>query len=135
MLWATNSTPQVLDEDALVAFDTVLCNTNSNAKLNEEDKDTVSITGTGWYVASLRGTLANTSSTAAILSGVRLLANGVEVIGGDIHFNIPASGSIPFAISVPVHVIPAETGTATISWQMTDSATINNATMSLERKI
>lgn len=132
MLWATNAALQSLGEEALVSFDTVLTNTNDNASVED---DMIYISKPGWYVVSLRCVTVNASESAAIQAGVRLLANELPVDGSEAKWKVPISGAVPAYVSVPVRVIPAENGVATLSWQVTDQVNLRDVMLTVERKI
>ena len=130
MLWAYKSTSTLLEEDALIPFDKTICSTNDSASLSE-DYLQVKLYKTGWYIINIEAVLGNSSTSAAIIAGLRLISNDVEIIGSERTFDIPISGSIPVSISVPVYVKPAASGIATVSWQMTDQAIVETAVLSV----
>ena len=132
MLWAHNSTPQTLAENDMVSFDTVICETNHHVAL---DNNAVLIKTPGWYEISIYAVVSNASTSSSAQSGLMLIADGNDVEGSYTSFVVPASGSVPVSISIPVFVKPANEGTATIGWQATEQETINTATIKVERKV
>ena len=132
MLWATNAAIQSIGEDALISFDTVIARTNDNVTVVD---DQILITEPGWYEIAVKGVFINLSSSNAIPAGVRLLSNEEEVPGSETIWNVPASGYIPAYVSMPVHVVPAADGTATLAWQMTNQANLRDVMLMVERKI
>lgn len=132
MLWATNAALQALGEEALVSFDTILDSTNNNVKIVDEEK--IEVTKPGWYEFALRGVFVNTGSTSEITAGIRLVTNETEEVqGSKATWKVPASGSVPAYISIPVHVVTAPSGAATLSWQMTDQVTLKDVMLMVKR--
>lgn len=133
MLWATNEAIQSLGEESLVSFDTIICNTNENATV---DDDQILITQPGWYEISIRGVFVNASTSTAIQVGLQLLANDEPVQGSQMIWKVPTQGKTPAYLSVPVHVLPAASGNvATFSWQVTDQTNLHDVMLTVERKI
>lgn len=132
MLWATNAATQSLGEEALVSFDTIVSRTNDSVAIVNDDQ--IMISKPGWYDVGIRGVFVN-AGTSAALAGVQLLAGETVVPWSKATVNVPASGSMPINISMPVRVIPAPDGTAVLSWQMTDQATLRDVMLTVERII
>lgn len=97
-----------------VPFDTVVHNTNGAAVLKT---DVIEINNPGMYHASCEVVFENDTS-AAIMTGIVLYADGEAVPGAVADISVPASGQASISLPWTVAVKAAQSGKASIGWRV-----------------
>lgn len=99
-----------------VPFDTIVLNTNGNLDLLA---NTIQEKVTGVYDTICQVCVENTSTSAAATVTLKAFADGKAIDGAFVKATVPSSSGAQFlTINWPVNVVAANTGTASISWQI-----------------
>ena len=129
MICVNLSAPATLTAGAIIPFDNVVCATNDGITL---DENALKIITPGWYTASIYAIL---SSSSAVSDSVYMNQQGNFVEGTEMDFDIPANGTAAISLEFPIHVVPADEGVATITYESSAAVTIDTATLIIKRVV
>lgn len=130
---AAQTTPVAIPATATrITFDTTVESTNSNLVLSDNE---VAALTEGMYSSIAEVDVSN-SGSAAVTVTLTAYANGNPVPGATTTATVAASGAAALVLPWVTKVIPAQSGTAKISWYLNGGAvSLNNAKAMVSRII
>lgn len=129
---AAQTTPVAIPATATrISFDTTVESTNSNLVLSDNE---VAALTEGMYSSIAEVDVSNSSTSAAVTVTLTAYANGNPVPGATTTVTVAESGSAALVLPWVTKVIPAQSGTAKISWYLSGGAVnLNNAKAMVSR--